>query len=434
MPFKPYPRQLWPIFEANKPLVDNEPNTLLVGAGGYGGKTYLGSMLAGQYLHFEDYSCLVTRLNYAELTGEDSIWENCVNWFCDEDRLGSLACKSNESKLRIKSPFGARIWFKAFDREQKKQKVKSEGYYRIINDEASEMHPKVLTFLYRSLRSDINSYIPLSMVNLSNPGGPSTDYLCETFVDGESSYYPLDWRHNPYINSEVYSKTLDKLDFIDRKYQKEGDWHYKPAKGDLFKEKDLRKAIIPLLPPERQIVRNIRGIDMAITKKGDRSAFVKWYKDDLGHGYIVDVRAEKTKYPEHILLDLVEEDNPKWKEGIFDTEYMFEYEGGSSAIHQERFINSVLNEYIELGLSIKFTRHSTNKFTRARAMAHALKNENVSILQEDWNEMLINEYKDFGPDDREYDYDDIVDAGSIAFNELSVNEDKTPFILELPRW
>ena len=217
MPFKPYPRQLWPIFEANKPLVDNEPNTLLVGAGGYGGKTYLGSMLAGQYLHFEDYSCLVTRLNYAELTGEDSIWENCVNWFCDEDRLGSLACKSNESKLRIKSPFGARIWFKAFDREQKKQKVKSEGYYRIINDEASEMHPKVLTFLYRSLRSDINSYIPLSMVNLSNPGGPSTDYLCETFVDGESSYYPLDWRHNPYINSEVYSKTLDKLDIIDSK-------------------------------------------------------------------------------------------------------------------------------------------------------------------------------------------------------------------------
>lgn len=234
--FKPYPRQLWPIFEVNKPLQNNTPNTVLVGAGGYGGKTYLGSMLAAQYLPLPDYSCLVTRLNYAELTGEDSIWENLTEWCCDENRLGDMACTSNESKLVIRSPTGSKIWFKAFDHVKKKQKVKSESYDRIINDESSELNPEVLSFLYRSLRSSLTSIIPLAMINLSNPGGPATEYLCKEYVDGLKPYYPLDWRHNPYIDKKVYSNTLDNLNPIDRKYQKDGDWHYIPDSGVLKNE------------------------------------------------------------------------------------------------------------------------------------------------------------------------------------------------------
>ena len=49
---KPYPRQLWPIFEVNKVLVNYEVNEALIGAGGFGGKTILGSQLAAQYLDF----------------------------------------------------------------------------------------------------------------------------------------------------------------------------------------------------------------------------------------------------------------------------------------------------------------------------------------------------------------------------------------------
>ena len=52
--FKPYQRQLWSLFEISKPLEENEPHSILVGGGGYGGKTYLGSMAAVQYLQFPD--------------------------------------------------------------------------------------------------------------------------------------------------------------------------------------------------------------------------------------------------------------------------------------------------------------------------------------------------------------------------------------------
>lgn len=361
-------------------------------------------------------------MNYSELTGQDSIWENAVEWFCDEERLGKLACKSNESRLRIKSPYGAKIWFKAFDREQKKQKVKSEGYDRIVNDEASELHRKVLQFLYRSLRNAKDAFIPLSFINLSNPGSSdpksdSTDYLCDMYVDGQYPYFWIDWRHNPYIDPDVYGKQLDKLDYIDQQYQKWGNWHYRPARGDLFKEKDLTDIIINELP-ERRFVRNGRGIDMAITKKGDRSAFFKWLRDERGHAYITDVQIAQTKYPENMLLDIIEEDNPDWYNRRFETEYFFEYEAGSAAIHQERFINEVLKDYIKKGLQISFTKNTTNKFTRARPMANAIKNLNVSMLDGEFNRIVIDELKDFGPDDREYDYDDIVDAGSISYNEM----------------
>lgn len=231
--YKPYPRQAWPLYEANRPNQNDEPNQILVGAGGFGGKTYLGSMLALQYIDVPDYSCLVTRKNYAELTGQDSIWDNIKHWACDTDRLGDMACKSNESRLIIEHPNGGRIWFKALDHESKKGKVKSESYNRIINDEASELHPDVLNFLFRSLRSPADHPINLAMVNLSNPGGPSTALLCEKYVDGQYPYFPLDWRHNPYVDKDKYSKTLDNLSIIDRQYQKEGDWHYIPSSGVL---------------------------------------------------------------------------------------------------------------------------------------------------------------------------------------------------------
>jgi predicted phage terminase large subunit-like protein len=420
---KPYPRQSWSIFEVNKPLIDDEPNTVLVGAGGYGGKTILGSQLAAQHMDIPDYTCLVTRKNRKELKGTDSIWENLKDWLCDPS-LGNLRCSKNETDLVIKAPNGAAIYFKPFDEEDSKQKVKSESYSRIINDEASELKPRVLKFIFRSLRNADDNPISPAMINLSNPGGPATDYLVEEFVDGPYPYFPLDWRHNPFINKKVYSKTLNKLDFIDIQYQKLGNWHYKPAKGDLFPEKILEDCRINTLPPVR-IVRNIRGIDIAITKTGDWSAFVKWLQDERGHKYIADVVRIQTEYPEDTFCEVVEKDNPSWRTGSFNTDYYIEKGVAESGVLAKRLILGVLEDYIEQGLSVTFIPPVINKFTRARPMALDFKNNNISILNnpnifgEDWIPDFITEYKDFGPDPKDYDHDDQVDGGSVGFNELN---------------
>ena len=78
-----------------------------------------------------------------------------------------------------------------------------------------------------------------------------------------------------------------------------------------------------------------------------------------------------------------------------------------------------MKEYIDLGLTIKWLRPIKNKFTRARPVAKSMKNGEISILKGKWNKGFIDELKDFGPDDKEYDLDDQVDAMSIGFNRLN---------------
>jgi len=381
--FKPYPRQLWPIFEVTNPLTNDNPNKALIGAGGYGGKTFLGSMLAAQYLKFPKYSCLVTRLNYAELTGEDSIWENLEEWVCDETRLGDLACESNESKLRITAPSGAKIWFKAFDHVKKKGKVKSESYDRIINDEASELDPKILTFLFRSLRSDIKSHIPLSMVNLSNPGGPSTDYLVKTFVDGTAPYYPLDWRHNPFINKGLYSKTLDNLDYIDQQYQKHGNWHYKPSKGDLITRETIKRQLLPYNNQLKEFdtIFNVLSIDLA-GEGSDKTAITNYLYLQNGWSFIEDFYQTISPYPEEQVYRFIES---KILAGFHPNLILIEQEGGSK-VYSDRHWEEELQS---LGIPLYPVTPKGSKYNRARPMVREMNQGMIKINKKLGNKVYL---------------------------------------------
>lgn len=368
--FKPYPRQSWPIFEANKTLVNDEANQLLVGAGGFGGKTFLGSMLAAQHLDVPEYSCLVTRLNYPELTGEDSIWQNLTEWLCDESRLGDLACESNDSRLRITAPSGAKIWFKAFNHVKKKQKVKSESYDRIINDEASELDPSVLTFFFRSLRSAGDSPIPLAMVNLSNPGGPSTDYLLENYVVGVKPYFPLDWRHNPFINQRVYSKTLDNLDFIDQKYQKDGDWHYRPSKGDLINRETIKKQVTPY-NQEIQTIYNVLSIDLA-GEGSDKTAITNYLYLKNGWHFIEDLYQTISPYPEEPIYRFIES---KIISGFYPNLILIEQEGGSKVYSDRHWEEELSN----LGIPLYPITPKGSKYNRARPFVREMNKGLIKI-------------------------------------------------------
>lgn len=420
IPFKPYPRQSWPIFEINKQLVNDTPNSMLVGAGGFGGKTYLGSMLAAQFLDVEEYSCLVTRLNYAELTGEDSIWQNLTEWICDEERLGDLACESNESKLRITAPSGAKIWFKAFDQVKKKQKVKSESYDRIINDEASELHTNVLTFLYRSLRNSLDSRIQIGMVNLSNPGGPSTEYLCETFVDGNKPYFPLDWRHNPYINKKIYSKTLDNLSYSDQKYQKYGDWHYVPQAGDIFNQELFDKSTITFkeykeLKRRRHLIQTVRTWDIAATEK-DTADYTASSLIERYDGLDIVRRQESFRLKsgplEQRMKVTMESDG-------LDVEQWIEHQPAAAGKIVDRYWREEFSDY-----NVNFIPVFKNKVVRAGKLIPKMKNRELLFVEDPNNPYLpilikqgINfpNFNKLDDDDPETLHDDRIDTISLVY-------------------
>lgn len=153
------------------------------------------------------------------------VWSNLKDWACSEDLPEDIRCTAVKSPSpRIEAPSGAIVYFKAFDNIEKKHKFKSASYQRIINDEASELPKGLIPFQYRSLRT--SEHLPLSMINLSNPHGDSTQYLIDEYITGDKPYLNIGWESNPFIDKEAYEKTLSELDYVDQQYQRYGNWFY----------------------------------------------------------------------------------------------------------------------------------------------------------------------------------------------------------------
>lgn len=380
IPLTPYTKQQIPIIEAIKPEVNKQVNSILVGAGGYGGKTILGSMLAAQYLLEEDYTCLVTRRNYAELLDTNSIWENLSDWCTDTTRLkDNQICEVIKSPTpRIIAPNGNTIYFKAFDRTDKKGKFKSASYDRIINDEASELPDGILQFQYRSMRN--TSWIPRSIINLSNPGGESTDYLVEHYVDGPNPYVALDWRDNPYIDREAYKQSLLELDYVDQQYQMEGNWHYRASAGDLINLDELTESYISdTYLTEHKIPVHISAIAVDLAGTG-RDRFVATHLILLSNGLIIreDSVSITDNYPEDILYDFVES---KCKQ--YNTQYLdFEREPGSDSLYSKRYWKEIMQPLTNTyGLIVSDVRPFGSKYNRARPVAKAIKDGRLKLMR-----------------------------------------------------
>lgn len=380
IPVKPYPKQAIPIFEVikNEPLNEKgqpEVNTVLVGAGGFGGKTYLGSMLAAQYLpekvseKKENYTCLVTRKNYAELTDTNSIWDNLLEWCCGEHLSEDIRCDFKQSPTpQITSPQGNTIYFKAFDRGEKKQKFKSASYDRIVNDEASELPQEVIKFQYRSMRN--TSWLPRSIINLSNPGGESTEYLVRKYVDGSKPYIALDWRDNPHIDKDAYEASLDELDYIDQQYQKYGNWHYRPTAGDLINHEQLVNAYIDVSDYiDREVLFCTMGIDTAGTGR-DNTVAMNLIRVDNGLTVLNDLSIDGSAYPEDSVYSIIEKQI--LENNLYNVE--FEEEPGGDSVYALRYwVEDVLSDLInKYSIDVNGVPAIKSKYTRARPIAKSI--------------------------------------------------------------
>lgn len=430
--YKPYPKQSIPVFEASKPEQNKSVNSILVGAGGYGGKSILGGILAVQYLNEPDYTCLVTRRNYAELLDTNSIWENLVDWCCDAERLKpyeiklgrELVCEAIKTPTpKIIAPNGNTIYFKAFDRTDKKQKFKSASYDRIINDEASELPPGILQFQYRSMRN--TSAIPRSIINLSNPGGESTDYLIDNFVDGDNPYIALDWRDNPFIDREAYKQSLLQLDYIDQQYQMLGNWYYKATAGDLINLDELKKGYnINYLQDTKADLPYISVIAIDMAGKG-RDRFVATHLVLMNSGLMVreDSISIEDSYPEDRIYNFIKE---KAQSKYKCYRVLFEQEPGSDSLYSLRYWRNVLLKLThKYGVMVSDVRPFTSKYNRARPVAKAIKDGrlifNSELETDTMNNGLFDQFITISPnleEMRKLKSPDELDSLGYAFYEL----------------
>lgn len=334
-------------------------NHVLTGGAAGGGKTMLLAALALQFMTEPGYRCLVTRRGYRELVGTGSVYDIIKN-------IPGL--KSRESSpIKVVSPSGAEIHFKAFQDETHKQDVKGESYHTILNDEASELNESVLRFLNRSVRKNNDDPIPLRVVNASNPGGDSTEYLINKFITGPSPYVSMGYKDNPYIDDKVYEASLMELDYIDRQYQMRGDWFYKPSQGDLMtREAAEAQYITSLTTP---VAYELMSIDLA--GKG-RDFFAVCCYDYLANGweYIRDFDQTRTSNPESMLLNFIHKHNPD-KRMPRTSIIVIEQEGGGSPEYARKYFQNLI---LEAGYNIPIILEKPmgNKYQRARPLMHSI--------------------------------------------------------------
>lgn len=364
--FKLYPKQSFvALTSCHKQEGINE---FLTGGPGGGGKTKLLAALALQFVEFSQYRCLVTRKNYRELIGTGSVFDILKN---------IPGAKSRESGLiKIVFPSGAEIHFKAFNDESHKQDVKGESYHTILNDEASELPKSVLKFLYRSLRKKKDDWIPLRFGNASNPGGESTDYLVEKYIDGDLPYIEMGYRDNPFIDNDVYEDALKELDYIDQQYQMYGNWKYKPAKGDLINRDEAESQLLSLDTPVHY---EIIAIDLA--GKG-RDMFAVVCYDYLMNGleYIRDFNQTQSNNPEGLLIDFIMKHNPD-PSAPNTSVIVIEQEGGGSPEYALKYFTELIIEY-GYNIPVVLKKPQGSKYQRARPLMHSIKYGNTKMNPE----------------------------------------------------
>lgn len=385
---------------------DEGINEFLTGGPGGGGKTMLLAALALQYVEFPQYRCLVTRKNYRELVGTGSVFDIIKN---------IPGAKPRESGLiRVLFPSGAEIHFKAFNDESHKQDVKGESYHTILNDEASELPESVLRFLYRSLRKKVDDWIPLRFGNASNPGGESTRYLVEKYIDGDLPYVRMGYKDNPYIDNETYEDALKELDYIDRKYQMEGDWHYKPSRGDLI-NRDEAEAQLTIL--DTPIHYELISIDLA-GKGKDKFAVVCYDYLVNGTEYIRDFNQTISSNPEKMLLDFIIKHNPDQHRPNTSL-ILIEQEGGGSPEYARKYFQELVTS-IGYSIPVILKKPQGSKYQRARPLMHSITYGGTKLNKEaDFITDFIDESVGLSPDGNGKS-PNLVDSASLARNYLHV--------------
>ncbi len=199
-----------------------------------------------------------------------------------------------------------------------------------------------------------------------------------------------------------YLSNLLALPLVERERLLGGNWKIRPAAGLVFNRAwfEVRDAA----PVECSW---IRYWDNASTPgAGDFSCGVKIGRDRVGVYWIADVvRGQwSAQDRDRVIVQTAQTDGP-------DCEIGLEQEPGSSGKQVSEISVKMLAGYI-----VTVDKPTTDKLTRARALASQCEAGNVKLIRGSWNGAFLDELHGFP----ERKHDDQVDAASGGFNRLAV--------------
>jgi hypothetical protein len=242
--------------------LDNEKEVFYGGAAG-GGKSSCLLMAALEYVDVPDYSAVILRRTYADLSKQGAIMDRAKEWLAGTD------AKWNEQKKTWTFPSGARVAFGYLDTENDKYQYQGAEYQFIGFDELTQFTQTQYTYLFSRLRRLKDSTVPIRMRSASNPGGIGGNWVNERFIpeaftpddavaekvwtkhdtDEETGapitryFVPARLDDNPHLDQAEYELSLSELDPVTRAQLRRGDWQIS-VKGDILYMWDERYHVI----------------------------------------------------------------------------------------------------------------------------------------------------------------------------------------------
>ena len=382
----------------------------LFGGAAGGGKSSALLMAALQYVDVPNYSAILFRRTFADLSLPGALMDRFRTWIANYDDV-----HWNNNSFIATFPSGARISFGYLNNAGDYLRYKGSEFQFIGMDEVTEIRESDYRYLFSRLRRPVSgplSEVPLRMRAASNP---APNWVRQRFiVEGKQEkriFVPSRLTDNPGIDAASYRRSLQALDPLERRRLEEGDW-WATTLGTMFDRTSFIIVDQHEIPMVSSSARAVRFWDLAATEPSSSNPDPDWTVGtlmlfDKGIAYVLDVKRARVKGErvEQLVQQTAAEDGPS-------VAIRMEQEPGSSG----KALVDQYARYVVPGHDFLGLRSTGDKVTRARPFAAAVANGNVRILRGPWLTDWLDELSTFP---EAANHDDQVDSATGAFGFLT---------------
>lgn len=393
---------------------------LLYGGQAGGGKSDALLMAALQYVDHKDYSALLLRRTYQDLSQPNAIMDRAKKWLHPYTTTGEVHW--SEKTKTFTFPSGSTLSFGYLAHDNDLDQYQGSELQFVGFDELTQFTEKQYTYLHSRLRKLKSSDIPIRMRAGTNPGGRGHNWVKKRFILGDVPFIPSSYEDNIYLDTEEYTKSLMKLDELTRRQLMDGDWDAVITNGLLMNLERLHQNLIPITNDYKPVFSTI-GIDPAGTGTDKFSVtLLTYFTNDTFSVMDMMATPDSDMIDEHVRNFIIR--NLKYNPVLIN----FEREPGSDSLYALEFWRGKLADYFNENQIMDTPASNTgSKYNRARPHANAVKEDklffNEKLLADNVNEYnplnsLFNQYVYVHPKKevmKEYSSPDELDSLSYAW-------------------
>ena len=453
---KPKPNVLGPQAGPQTMFMASSADIVIYGGAAGGGKTYALLLEALRHKEVKNFGAVIFRKNYTQITAEGGLWDASMKIFSQVPD----AQQQKTPKLHWKFGNRGKLTFAHLDREEDLQAWQGTEIAYLAFDELT--HFSRHQFLYMLSRNRSTCGIKPYVRATCNPDSDSwvADFI-SWWIDQETGY-PIKersgvvrymcvlndviyWAATPeelskehgvspeecksvtFIASRLednkvllqsdpsYLSNLKAMTEVDMERLLYGNWKIKTQAGRYFRRTQIPDdGYLGKLPED--VLFWVRAWDLAATDEdengdADYTSGVLIGKRKNGHFVIADVINRQIKAGDVGKLILMTAMSDRVKYGNNYRVRIPQDPGAAGKIVAKQYLNSLS------GFDVKAVPVSGSKELRATPLAAQWQNGFVDILKAPWNEEYFAQLESFP----ETKHDDMVDASSDAFNELTEN-------------